>query len=112
MFSEELQSGAYQASNGEFGWERAQVPAVVEILVERSRAILGGELWWVLDGAPTWNGLIPQRTGGTAAYPWETIRQDNEPWGSFVARCVRDTSQSGRRRAMCRRTFRAAFSTT
>ncbi|MBI1852095.1 MAG: hypothetical protein HYR85_17285 [Planctomycetes bacterium] len=91
MFSEEMRKEAFKATNGEFGWTRAQVPRIVEILTERDFAILGGELWWVLDGALTWNGLIPQRTGADAVYPWETKQHRDEPWSEFVRRCASDT---------------------
>ncbi len=91
MFPSELEGGSFKASNGEYGWTRAQIPAVVEILVEHGMAILGGELWWVLDGAGTWNGLIPQRKGLDAVYHWETLRRSVESWSDFVNRCAADT---------------------
>jgi hypothetical protein len=94
MFAEELERGAFKASNREFGWARTQVPLVVSTLAGRGLAILGGELWWVLDGAHTWNGSIPQAEGVDAVYTWETIRREDEPWRSFVARCARDTLEA------------------
>ncbi len=45
----------------------------------------------MLDGAPSWNGLIPQRDGPDAVYHWETERLPKEPWPGFVNRCAADT---------------------
>jgi hypothetical protein len=47
-----------------------------------------GELWWVRDGSVY--GLIPQRHGPPAVYPWETSRFPGEPWLDFVERCAHD----------------------
>jgi hypothetical protein len=90
MFPPELESNAYRVSNGEFGWTRAQIPLVVEVLRRRELGILGGELWWVRDGFSSYD-LVPQRNGGRAVYPWETKRQSGEPWPHFVERCAIDT---------------------
>jgi hypothetical protein len=51
MFPPELLRDAFPADNGEFGWTRAQIPEVVNILRSYEMAILGGELWWVKDGS-------------------------------------------------------------
>lgn len=91
MFTEELKNASFRAVNGEYGWTRSQVPAVVEILRGRQLAILGGELWWVLEGSSSWKGLIPQRNGLDTVYSWETKRRRKEPWSRFVARCAADT---------------------
>ena len=94
MLPEELTKDTFRAKNGEFGWRREQVPAVVDVLRQQMQAVLGGELWWVLDGAHTWNGSIPQAEGVDAVYTWETIRREDEPWRSFVARCARGTLEA------------------
>lgn len=91
MFAEVLKNASFRAVNGEYGWTRSQVPEVVEILRGKQLAILGGELWWVLEGSNSWNGLIPQRSGPDAVYAWETKRRRKEPWSRFVARCAADT---------------------
>jgi len=90
MFPEELKNAAFRAVNGEYGWTRSQVPPVVEILRGKQLAILGGELWWVLEGN-SWNGVIPQRSGPDTVYTWETKRRRKERWSGFVARCASDT---------------------
>jgi hypothetical protein len=86
MFSPELERDAFLASNGEFGWTRAQIPVVVSILRSQKMAILGGELWWVRDGSEDWVGTIPQRHGPSGVYVWESKREPGEPWSHFVER--------------------------
>jgi hypothetical protein len=86
LFPSDLERDAFRSRNDEFGWTRAQVPTVVEILRSNKMAILGGELWWARDGTTDWDGLIPQRVGPPAVYPWETKRESDEPWSNFVER--------------------------
>ena len=90
MFTTELERDAFRASNGEFGWTRGQIPAVVDILRSHGIGILGGELWWVRDGLQDWAGLIPQRHGAPGVYVWETKRELGEPWANFVERGASD----------------------
>jgi hypothetical protein len=90
MFPPELEANAFRIDNGEFGWTRRQIPLVVDVLRGLGLGILGGELWWVRDGN-TGYGLIPQRHGPPAVYPWETKRQSGELWPHFVERCAADT---------------------
>ena len=92
MFSD-LEERAFRAPNGEFGWRREDVRLVVPILVTDCVAILGGEVWWVPDGADRWTGLIPQRDGPDAVYPWETKRDQGEEWMAFVRRCAAESLQ-------------------
>jgi hypothetical protein len=91
MFPLELEQHAFRARNGEYGWTRAQIPLVAQILCRHGLAILGGELWWVRDGVEDWVGVIPQRRGDPAVYSWETEREPVEPWQEFVERGVADT---------------------
>ena len=74
MFPTELTSRSFQVSDGEFGWSREDARLTVSLLVQQQHAILGGELWWVPDGARDWTVLIPQRRGSDAVYAWETKR--------------------------------------
>ena len=93
MLLEEMEKvAAFRSSNGECGWTREQTIDVIAILRKQSLAILGGELWLVLDGSRSWIGLIPQRVGPDAVYTWETKRYPNEHWEAFVNRCVADTT--------------------
>ena len=91
MFSADLERRAFRALNGEFGWTRDDARLAVRVLILHGQAILGGELWWVPSGANHWTGLIPQRIGPPAVYPWETRRDDGENWDDFVARCAQET---------------------
>src|SRR5258708_750873 len=91
MFPLELERDVFQADNGEFGWTCGQIPLVVDILRRHKLGILGGELWWVRDGIPDWDGLIPQRHGPPAVYSWETERRSGEPWPHFVERGAADS---------------------
>jgi hypothetical protein len=91
MFPSDLIHRSFQASNGELAWSREDARLAVPILVRQQRAILGGELWWVPDGAGEWTGLIPQRQGPDAVYPWETTRAAGEDWSTFVLRCAGDS---------------------
>jgi hypothetical protein len=90
MFPPELERDAFRASNGEFGWTRAQIPAVVEILRSCGIGILGGELWWVRDGFTDWRGAIPQQQGPPGVYTWETKCEPGESWSHFVVRGASD----------------------
>jgi hypothetical protein len=90
MFPPELGRDAFRATNGEFGWTRAKIP-VVDILRRHGFGILGGELWWVRDGIPDWVGVIPQRHGAPAVYPWETKRLPEEPWLNFFEGAAADS---------------------
>ncbi len=91
MFSRELVQNAFLASNGEFGWTRAQIPVVVDVLRSQKMAILGGELWWVRDGSKDWVGTIPQRHGPPGVYVWDSKREPGEPWSHFVERSASGT---------------------
>lgn len=89
MFPIELERDAFRADNGEFGWTGVQIPIVVEVLRSHAMGILGGELWWVRDGATNW-GIIPQRNGPLGVYVWDTKRRPGEPWTDFVDRGAND----------------------
>lgn len=91
MFGADLVGRAFRSGNGEFGWRRADALVAISALAGADRAILGGELWWVPEGATEWTGLIPQRHGPDAVYPWETVRDSGEPWPAYVERCARDS---------------------
>jgi hypothetical protein len=86
MFPAELERDAFRMDNGEFGWTRAQIPRVIEVLRAREFGILGGELWWVREESTNWKGCIPQRHGPPGVYTWETKRRPTESWQEFVGR--------------------------
>jgi hypothetical protein len=83
MFPLELEANAFRAGD-EFGWTRAQIPLVINVLRSERLGILGGELWWVNDTG--WYGSIPQRQGPPGVYTWVTERQAGEVWRDFVER--------------------------
>ncbi len=91
MFPPELEQNAYRVSNGEFGWTRAQISVVVDILRHHRSGILAGELWWVCDGITDWIGVIPQQQGAPAVYCWETKRRLGETWPQFIERDAADS---------------------
>lgn len=62
-------------------------------VADAQRAILGGELWWVPEGAREWSGLLPQKTGPDGLYPWTTVRASGESWRPFVGRCARESTE-------------------
>jgi len=96
MIPEEITKNTFRAKNGEYGWRREQVPAVVAFLRQQMQAVLGGELWWVLDGEHTWSGSIPQREGPDSVYHWETERRSNESWRAFVDRCATNATEAAK----------------
>lgn len=87
----ELTGRAFRSANGEFGWSREEARAVIAVLSEAQRAVLGGELWWVPEGAREWTGWIPQKTGPDAVYPWATERASGESWRTFVERAAQES---------------------
>lgn len=86
LFPPDLELLAFKARNGEFGWKREQVPQVVDTLRSAGLAILGGELWWIPDGASDPDLLIPQSQTLPVVYVWETVRRADEAWRDFVSR--------------------------
>jgi hypothetical protein len=94
MFPTELTRRAFRASNGELAWNREDVRFAISILAQQQQAILGGELWWVPEGARDWTGLIPQRHGPDAVYPWSSERMAGEDWPTFVKRSADESLQA------------------
>lgn len=91
MFPADLIQRAFRASNGEFGWSREDLHAAVSVLVAHGLAVLGGEIWWVPEGAKGWTGLIPLREGAIAVYHCESERAPGEEWPAFVRRGAAET---------------------
>jgi len=84
MFPTDLEQRAFRAANGEFGWSREDAQSAISILVQQQLAILGGEVWWVPEGASGWTGIIPQRVGHPGVYAWSTEREPGEEWAAYV----------------------------
>jgi hypothetical protein len=89
MFPSELERDAFRAGD-EFGWNRAQIPLVVDILRSHQMAILGGELWWIDDRTACRYHSIPQQKGPPAVYAWVTEHHSGEAWQDFVERGASD----------------------
>jgi hypothetical protein len=87
MFPADLETRAYRAGNGEFGWTREEARIAIAVLVDKQLAILGGEVWWVPEGESGWTGIIPQRRGPPGVYHWDTEREAQEEWLAYVQRC-------------------------
>lgn len=85
MFPAELERDAYRDGD-EFGWTRAQVPLVIDILRRHGIGILGGDLWWVREGITGYFGAIPQRYGPPGVYTWVSDPRPDEEWTRFVER--------------------------
>lgn len=97
MFPPELERDAFRTDDDEFGWTRAQIPAVLSFLRVRGIGILGGELWFVPDRSRDCIGPIPQRNGQPGVYVWETEPKSGEPWSSFVERSASDAFAAAER---------------
>lgn len=89
MFPPELERDAFQAGS-EFGWTRAQIPLVVDILRSHGMGILGGELWWIDDRTGNRYMSLPQRAGPAGLYTWVTERRSGESWQAFIERGASD----------------------
>jgi hypothetical protein len=65
---------------------------VLTSLAADARAVLGGEVW-LITGADSWDGLIPQRDGGApGVYSWDIApRAAAESWPTY---CQRTASES------------------
>jgi hypothetical protein len=85
-------SGAFVASNGEFGWQRHDVERAIYAIRDAAYALLGGEAWLV-TGPHSWHGMLPQRDGSApAVYHWETqARSPGESWQAYCARTARES---------------------
>lgn len=114
MFPPELERDAFRAGSGEFGWTRAQIPLVVDILRSHGIGILGGEMWWVRDGIAAWVGVIPQRHGPPAvSIGKQTANRVN--LGHTLSNGALPTRwllwSNSRRRRICRLIYQGGFCT-
>ena len=87
-----ITSGAFVASNGEFGWQRQDVEPAIYAIRDAAYAVLGGEAWLV-TGPHSWHGMFPQRDGSPpAVYHWETQpRSLHESWQAYCARTAQES---------------------
>jgi len=87
----DIEKKAFKSGN-EYAWKQDDIPSVIEALLLAKQAILGGELW-MLQGNKI-IGLIPQKSGPPAVYPWETERINGERWDVFIKRCAEETQNA------------------
>jgi hypothetical protein len=81
---------AFRAPNGELAWPRAYVAEAVDALRLGGFAILGGEVWVVIDGKIDAQPRL--KDGQTAVISWDTRGRDTkEPWARYVARAASET---------------------
>jgi hypothetical protein len=81
-----------RASNGEYGFSRADTPAAVSALRTSQHAILGGEVWLASEDGPS---LMVSASGDTVIYGWSTDeRRQGESWTAFVERTAKETLQA------------------
>lgn len=88
-FPPAVEKSAFRIANGEYAWQRQDIAPAVQALRDANIAILGGELWLV-EGARVM-GLLPQHEGPPGVYHWESERNPDEGWQSFVMRSALDT---------------------
>src|SRR6476660_348386 len=82
---ESITSRAYRAPNGEMAWRRADIPRVVAAIAESGQAILGGEVWGILDDGRY--GMIESKDGGWGVWQWDTkLRGLRESWPAYCRR--------------------------
>ena len=86
---------AFTASNGELAWRREDIEDALVSLAADARAILGGEVW-LITGADSWDGLIPQRDGSApGVYAWDTPpRTATESWSAYCQRTASESIQA------------------
>jgi hypothetical protein len=87
--------------NGERAWLPHVIERAVSDLVARDRAILGGELWVVLDDGTVY-GLVPYLHDPTSTiednrpwlWHWDCKREPLEEWRAFCERAGREAVEA------------------
>jgi hypothetical protein len=85
----EIFDRAFLAPNGEYAWRREDVPTALTSLADAGCAILGGEVWMVIDEKI--HGVIPSAIDEPpGVWPWDTEpRTDSEDWTEFCHRTAK-----------------------
>ena len=85
-----VDDNAFEAPNGELAWLASYVFVAIETIRQDNLAILGGEVWVVINGAV--RAMPPLADGGTAVIAWNTNKPaSNESWREFVDRAAKET---------------------
>jgi hypothetical protein len=86
-----IEAAAYRAQNGELAWRRDDLPAVFKAIADSGQAILGGEVWGILDDALY--GTIPSKDGGSGVWHWDTeSRGLQESWSAYCRRTADESA--------------------
>ena len=101
-----ITSKAFSASNGEYGWRRADMEHALLAIRDSGQASLGGEVWRIV-GPGRWDGLIPDRNGGPpGVWTWDTpAREATESWQSYCERTANESIEAVRRMLVEQETF-------
>jgi hypothetical protein len=90
LWDREVMERAFRAPNGELAWSSRDVWGAIDAIQESNLAILGGEVWAVVNGSM--DALPLLKTGGTAVIAWDTDAQEaSESWQRFVERTAEQT---------------------
>ena len=82
---------AYQAPNGEYAWRRSDIDEAVNGIAQSGQAMLGGEVWVVIDGR--FMQLIPSaKNEPPGVWSWDTTaRKQSESWAEYSSRTATET---------------------
>ncbi|MGI4791659.1 MAG: hypothetical protein ACRYFS_22785 [Janthinobacterium lividum] len=89
----DLMAKAYRTSYGELAWKRGDAIEAAQALADAGLAILGGEVWYVLEDG-TMYGTIPGfvlEGGLGSVFRWvcePARRRSTETWQQFCARAA------------------------
>lgn len=85
-FPADLEAAAFRA-NAEYAWRPQSARRAVNHLAQSGFAILGGELWMVIEDAIY--PVIPALAGPPIVWTWSCDRQPDEPWLNYVTRSAK-----------------------
>ncbi|MCB0642699.1 MAG: hypothetical protein KDC44_13715 [Phaeodactylibacter sp.] len=98
-FSVEVLNNGISSIAGELAWKREQIFKAIDELFENGFAILGGEVWALvekseyasnippltsIDSEKMVLGVIDCKDGKTAVFGWETEKKPTETWAQYV----------------------------
>ncbi len=89
MLPPEIMELAFR-SGDEYAWKRDDIAEVVAAMTEAQLAIMGGEVWGVMDVGIL--SMLKLKDGRTAVFSWDTgMKHEQESWEDFVDRCCVET---------------------
>ena len=105
-FSAEVLSHGISSASGELAWKREYVFRAIDELIENEFAILGGEVWALveenefeskippltrIDSKTYALGAIDCKDGETSVFGWETEKELSETWDQYLLRTKKET---------------------